>query len=46
MVLRVDDWSWSSNGATVGEVSKSNWLRVDWLLAQFGGSLKEARLAY
>ena len=46
MVRRVDDWSWSSYGARVGEVSKPDWLTVDWLLAQFGGSLKEARLAY
>ena len=46
MVLRVDDWPWSSYGAMVGEVSRPNWLTVDWLLAQFGGSLKQARLAY
>ena len=46
IVRRVDDWSWSSYGAMVGDVPKPDWLTVDWLLSQFGGSLKEARLAY
>jgi len=40
------DWAWSSYRATAGQVSPEEWLEIDWLLAQFGGDRRSARVAY
>lgn len=36
MVQRLEDWPWSSYGATCGQESPPEWLQTDWRLAQFG----------
>lgn len=36
MVKRVEDWPWSSYGATVGDCPAPPWLKTDWLLSCFG----------
>ena len=35
-VRRVEQWKWSSYGATAGLGKKPPWLAVDWVLSQFG----------
>lgn len=36
MVRRLEAWPWSSYRATCGQAAAPDWLRVDWILAQFG----------
>ena len=35
-VKRVEQWKWSSYGATAGLTKSPPWLAVDWVLSQFG----------
>jgi len=37
-VARVEQWKWSSYGATAGIGKVPSWLTVDWVLGQFGRS--------
>jgi putative transposase len=39
-------WKWSSYRATVGEVKKPDYLKADWVLAQFGCKQGDAIRAY
>lgn len=36
MVVRLEDWPWSSYLATCGQAAAPEWLQTDWILAQFG----------
>jgi putative transposase len=36
MVKRLETWPWSSYLATCGQAPAPEWLRADWILAQFG----------
>ena len=36
MIKRLEDWSWSSYLAMVGDAPKPEWLTTDWLLSLFG----------
>jgi putative transposase len=40
------DWPWSSYRAAVGDVPTPRFLRVDWLLEQFGHTVESRRSAY
>jgi REP-associated tyrosine transposase len=40
------DWAWSSYRATAGSIPAPRFLRLDWLLAQFGRDRHAAREAY
>ncbi len=42
LVRRADQWKWSSFKATAGEIEPPPFLKVDWLLSQFGRSKKQA----
>lgn len=46
MVRKPEDWLWSSYRATAGRIQAPSNLTVDWLLGQFGRSLKDARREY
>jgi len=46
MVADVADWPWSSYRAMAGESPVPDFLDVAWLLAQFGSSQSESRVAY
>lgn len=45
-VKRPDQWPWSSYRATVGRDEAPQWLQADWILAQLGGTRKEAVRAF
>jgi len=36
MVVRLEDWPWSSYPAACGQAPAPEWLQTDWILAQFG----------
>lgn len=36
MVMRLENWPWSSYLATCGQTAVPSWLQPDWILAQFG----------
>jgi hypothetical protein len=36
MVRRLETWPWSSYLATCGQAIQREWMRTDWVLAQFG----------
>lgn len=36
MVKRLEDWTWSSYQAMVGDAAKPEWLTTDWILSLFG----------
>jgi len=40
------DWRWSSYRATVGQVEVPDFLRIDWVLSQFGDKRAPAMRAY
>lgn len=46
MVERSRQWTWSSYGATSGEISAPGFLSIDWLLAQFHPQRDRAFLEY
>jgi len=46
MVNDVAAWPWSSYRATAGDISAPGFLRVDWLLSQFGESRAKAQAEY
>ncbi|RBP49921.1 transposase [Arenicella xantha] len=46
MVHAAGDWPWSSYRATSGISDAPKWLEVDWLLASFSGSKKNAIKSY
>jgi len=46
MVWSAREWPWSSYRATAGQVSKPDWLEVDWSLAMFGRRRKSAIEGY
>lgn len=46
MVKDIDDWQWSSYGATIGKDPAPDWLGVDWILSQFSRQRKRARNQY
>ncbi len=46
LVKRVQDWPWSSYRATAGQHAKPEWLRTDWLLAQFARQPQPAVALY
>lgn len=46
MVKRLEDWSWSSYLAMVGDAPKPEWLTTDWLLSLFGKQRKIAMEKY
>ena len=46
MVKRAGDWPWSSYRATMGRTAAPDWLRADWVLAQFADDPARAREAY
>ncbi len=39
-------WVWSSYRATIGELRRPRFLRLEWLLGQFGSDLAKARASY
>jgi hypothetical protein len=41
-----DQYSWSSYGATAGDLSLPSWLSIDWLLSQFSKRKVTARARY
>lgn len=41
-----EDWRWSSYRATAGEEAAPRWLRVDWILDQFGNGDTPAQERY
>jgi REP element-mobilizing transposase RayT len=46
MVMRPEDWAWSSYNATINAEIESRWLDVDWTLNQFGKNRPKAIAAY
>jgi REP element-mobilizing transposase RayT len=46
LVDRVEDWRWSSYGATAGLVARPEHLCADWVLGQFGRRRGAAQRAY
>lgn len=46
MVMRPEDWAWSSYRAMIQAASEPRWLDVDWTLSQFGMSRTQAVAAY
>ncbi len=46
MVLRLEQWPWSSFLATCGQTAKPNWLQTDFVLAQFAGQRARAIAKY
>lgn len=46
MVRSARNWRWSSYLATLGEATSPDWLRSDWLLAQFGSHRRTAIARY
>jgi putative transposase len=42
MVLRLEDWPWSSYQTMIGEANVPGWLDADWLLSQFGRERQRA----
>ena len=45
-VSRPDGWRWSSYRATAGLTARPGFLSTEWILAQFGGSMKASEQAY
>ena len=46
MTLSPDIWQWSSYRGTAGLTAKSDFLSIDWILAQFSPSRKRAQSLY
>lgn len=46
MVASASDYPWSSYSFYIGKKKTPEWLETDWLLEQFGGSLKKAQKNY
>ena len=46
MVMRPEDWPWSSYNATVNAEIERRWLDADWTLSQFGKDRTKAIVAY
>lgn len=46
LVLRAEDWRWSSYRATSGRAPAPPWLQIDWTLSQFGQTAAEGRRAF
>jgi putative transposase len=46
MVLRLEQWPWSSFRATCGQTAKPNWLQTDFVLAQFAPQRARAIAKY
>ena len=46
MVLRLEQWPWSSFLATCGQTAKPNWLQTDFVLAQFAAQRARAIAKY
>ena len=46
MVAYVTDYAWSSYRATAGLAPAPEWLRVDWMRAQFGKTAAVAQCRY
>ena len=46
IVERPEDWKWSSYAATCGLKKAPKWLKVDWILCQFGNERKTAQKRY
>jgi putative transposase len=46
MVRRPEDYKWSSFRMTAGQIQRKPLLEAEWLLAQFGKTLGEARAEY
>jgi Transposase and inactivated derivatives len=46
MVGDAGKWPWSSYAAMVGEAPAPPWLRIDWILGQFGGGRVDAVKGY
>ncbi len=46
MVVRLEDWPWSSYLATCGQAAAPAWLQTDWVLAQFGSRRASAIRKY
>ena len=46
MVLRLEQWRWSSHVAVLDHRAAPHWLDTDWLLGQFGRQRHRARQAY
>jgi REP element-mobilizing transposase RayT len=46
LVRRAEQWKWSSFKATAGEIEPPPFLKIDWLLSQFGRSRKQAQLNF
>lgn len=42
MVMRAEEWPWSSYRATIGMAAPPTWLKVDWILGQYGDRKKSA----
>lgn len=46
LVVRAEDWRWSSHHITLGQVNAPEWLDTQWLRSQFGNSDNAATEAY
>ena len=46
IVMRPQDWKWSSYRSTVGTAKPPQWLTTDWILAQFSKSRRRAQKLY
>jgi putative transposase len=46
LVVRAEDWRWSSYRATAGLAGRPEHLCIDWLLGQFGRGRRAAQRAY
>ncbi|HVE66611.1 MAG TPA: transposase [Thermoanaerobaculia bacterium] len=46
LVLRPEDWRWSSYRAASGLAPTPSWLQTDWTLSQFGRTTADARRAF
>jgi putative transposase len=46
LVKKIEDWEWSSFGATAGSSSVPAYLSVDWILARFGRNREAAQEGY
>jgi len=46
MVMRPEDWAWSSYNAMTNAEIERRWLDVDWTLGQFGENRAKAIAAY
>ena len=46
LVTHPGEWEWCSYNATIGKITKPDFLTVEWILSQFGNNKRKAILSY